>query len=123
SKRQAQAEAARLVTELKNGTAVDPSRMTVAAFLERWIEHMQGQVSPRSHERYTELCRKNLAPLLGGLALSKLQPGRSPAAAGTVQAGFPRGRLTTCTACCGERFSRRCAGSCSRATPPTPSSR
>src|SRR5262249_9796407 len=28
------------------------SRMTVAAFLERWIEHMQGQVSPRSHERY-----------------------------------------------------------------------
>jgi integrase len=45
-----------------------------AAFLERWIEHMQGQVSPRSHERYAELCRKNLAPLLGGLMLTKLQP-------------------------------------------------
>src|SRR5262249_43151061 len=29
---------------------------------------------PRSHERYAELCRKNLTPLLGGLALTKLQP-------------------------------------------------
>src|SRR5262249_27630438 len=74
TKRQAQVEAGRLISELQNGTRIDPSRMTVAAFLERWIEHMQGQVSPRSHERYAELCRKNLVPLLGGLSLTKLQP-------------------------------------------------
>jgi Phage integrase, N-terminal SAM-like domain len=74
TKRQTQVECARLLTETKNGTSVDPTRMTVAAFLERWIEHMEGQVSPRSHERYAELCRKNLAPLLGGLMLAKLQP-------------------------------------------------
>jgi integrase len=48
--------------------------MTVAAFLERWIEHMASQVSPRSHERYAEIARNNLAPLLGGLALTKLRP-------------------------------------------------
>jgi integrase len=74
TKREAQVECARLLTEIKNGTSVDPSRMTVAAFLERWIEHMEGQVSPRSRERYAELCRKNIVPLLGGLALTKLQP-------------------------------------------------
>src|SRR5262249_7823099 len=74
TKREAQVECARLLTEIKNGTSVDPSRMTVVAFLERWIERMEGQVSPRSHERYAELCRKNLAPLLGGLMLTKLQP-------------------------------------------------
>jgi integrase len=74
TKRQAQVECARLLTETKNGTSVDPSGMTVAAFLERWIEHMEGQVSPRSHERYAELCRKNIVPLLGGLGLTKLQP-------------------------------------------------
>jgi len=99
TKRQAQVEAARLISELQNGTHIDPSRMTVAAFLERWIEHMQGQVSPRSHERYAELCRKNLAPL-GGLALTKLQPAhitpptpqRSPAAAGMALGAFPRVR-------------------------------
>jgi integrase len=74
TKREAQIERARLITEYKAGTAVDPSRETVAAFLERWLEHMQGQVSPRSHERYVELCRKNLAPQLGSLKLTKLQP-------------------------------------------------
>jgi integrase len=74
TKRQAQVECARLISEIQNGTAVEPSRMTVAAFLERWIEHMQGQVSPRSHERYAEIARKNLAPLIGGLTLTKLQP-------------------------------------------------
>jgi integrase len=74
TKRQAQIECARLIAELQNGTAIEPSRMSVADFLERWIEHMQGQISPRSHERYAEIARKNLAPLLGGLALTKLQP-------------------------------------------------
>jgi integrase len=74
TKRQAQIECARLISEIQQGTQVDTTRMTVAAFLERWVEHMQGQVSPRSHERYAELARKNIVPLLGGLALTKLQP-------------------------------------------------
>ena len=99
TKRQAQIECARLVSETQKGSIVDPTRETVAAFLERWIEHMQGQVSPRSLERYAELCRKNLAPLLGGLALAKLQPAhisprptpkRSPAAAGMAKVAFLR---------------------------------
>src|SRR5262245_49257705 len=80
TKRQAQVECARLIFEIQSGTAVDPSRMTMAAFLDRWIEHMQGQVSPRSHERYTEIARKNIAPLLGGLMLTKLRPEQISAA-------------------------------------------
>jgi integrase len=74
TKREAQIECARLLTEIKNGTSVEPCRMTVAAFLEHWISHMAGQVSPRSHERYAEIARKNIAPLLGGLVLTKLKP-------------------------------------------------
>jgi integrase len=74
TKRQVQEECARLLTELKAGTAVEPSRITLADFFERWLEHMRGQVSPRSHERYAELCRKNLVPLLEHLTLTKLQP-------------------------------------------------
>ena len=74
TKRSAQIECARLISDLQKGTQVDSGRITVAAFLDRWLEHMRGQVSPRSLERYTELARKNLAPLLGALALSKLQP-------------------------------------------------
>ena len=74
TKRTAQTECARLIAEIDAGVQIDPNRLTLAAFLERWIEHVRGQVSPRSHERYAELCRKNLLPLLGGIALSKLQP-------------------------------------------------
>ncbi|HVI62852.1 MAG TPA: tyrosine-type recombinase/integrase [Bradyrhizobium sp.] len=72
--RGARIECARLVTEMKSGAYVDATRETIAAFLDRWIEHMQGQVSPRSLERYAELCRNNIAPLLGAIPLTKLQP-------------------------------------------------
>jgi len=90
TKRQAQIECARLISEIQEGTAVEPSRMTVAAFLERWIEHMQGQVSPRSHERYAEIARKNLAPLLGALTLTKLQPAHISQAYAKALAGGRR---------------------------------
>jgi integrase len=90
TKRQAQIECARLIAQLQNGTAIEPSRMTVAAFLDRWIEHMHGQVSPRSHERYAEIARKNLAPLLGSLALTKLQPAHISQAYATALASGRR---------------------------------
>src|SRR5262245_44341899 len=80
TKREAQKECARLITEMQGGATVDPSRETVATFLRRWLEHMRGQVAPRTHERYTEVVRKNLVPLLGGLALTKLQPAHISAA-------------------------------------------
>jgi integrase len=73
-KREAEKACERLIAQQGDGVYVDPSRITVAAFFERWIEHMGGQVSPRTLERYTELCRKNIAPLLGAFMLSKLQP-------------------------------------------------
>src|SRR5262245_45686118 len=74
TKREARVECARLITEMKNGAYVDATRETIAGFLDRWIEHMQGQVSPRSLERYAELCRNNIVPLLGAIPLAKLQP-------------------------------------------------
>jgi hypothetical protein len=93
TKRDAQIERARLISELQAGTQVDPTRETLAAFLERWIEHMQGQVSPRSHERYAEIARKNVVPLLGGLTLTKLQPAHISAAyAKALTSGHRRGR-------------------------------
>jgi integrase len=74
TKRKAQVECARLISEMSRGTHVDPTQLTVATFLDRWLEDMKAQLTPRSHERYTELARKNLVPLIGGLPLTKLQP-------------------------------------------------
>jgi hypothetical protein len=73
-KRAAESECARLIAEMESGGYTEPSKVTVAAFLERWLEHIASQVAPRSHERYAELARKNLVPILGHALLTKLRP-------------------------------------------------
>ena len=59
---------------------MEPSKTTMAQYLERWLDHIKSQVSPRSHERYVEIARKNLAPLIGSIVLTKLQPAQISAA-------------------------------------------
>jgi integrase len=73
TKRQAQIECARLISGLQAGTYLEPSKTTLAQFLDRWLEHIKSQVSPKSHSRYCELARKNIVPLLGGTILTKLR--------------------------------------------------
>ena len=71
-KRQAQIECARIITELKGDTFLEPSKISLSEFLERWLDYMKSQVSPRSHERYAEIARKNIVPLLGQAKVLKL---------------------------------------------------
>jgi integrase len=75
TKREAQVECARLIGEHKAGKiALAPKKVSVAGYLDHWLEHMQTQLTPRSHERYSELVTKNIVPLMGSMALAKLQP-------------------------------------------------
>lgn len=74
TKRQAQTESARIISEFKSGNALEPSKITVAEYLDKWLEHIKSQVSPRTAERYNELARKNIAALIGSVALTKLTP-------------------------------------------------
>jgi integrase len=92
TKRQAQVECARLLTEIKNGMAVEPSRLTVAEFLDRWLEFIEPQVAPRTHERYGEIVHTYLAPALGRTLLTKLHAmAISAAYAGMLSGGRKRG--------------------------------
>jgi integrase len=74
NKRGAQIECARLVSEMSGGGYVEPSKLTVLQFFDRWLKHIKPNVSPRTHERYEQIALKNVAPLLGAKILSKLQP-------------------------------------------------
>jgi integrase len=74
AKREAQTECSRLITEMTQGSYVEPSRMTLAAFLEKWLLQIEARVSPRTFERYQELARKNIVPLLGQCVITKLRP-------------------------------------------------
>jgi len=80
TKREAQIECSRLVTEFAQGSYVEPSRTTLAAFFDHWLTHIEPQVAPRTHERYREIARKNLVPLLGQIVLIKLRPDQIAAA-------------------------------------------
>jgi integrase len=74
TKRQAQDECARLISELNGGLYIEPTKITVGQFLDRWLEHIKPLVSPGTHERYGELVAKNLKPLLGAVLVTKLRP-------------------------------------------------
>ena len=80
TKRQAQIECARLVSEMSGGTYLEPAKTTLAQFLDQWLADIKGNVAPRTHERYNEIARKNLIPLLGATTLPKLQPRQISAA-------------------------------------------
>src|SRR3954451_12386388 len=80
TKRGAQIECSRLITEISRGVYLEPSKLTLSAFLEQWLTHMRSQVAPRTLERYEELARKNIAPLLGQAVLMKLRPAQISAA-------------------------------------------
>jgi integrase len=73
-KREAQQECARIITEMQCGTFVEPDRTTLAQFLERWLSHIETQVTPRTYDGYAEKVRNNLIPLLGAVLVAKLRP-------------------------------------------------
>jgi integrase len=74
TKRQAQVECARLISEMSGGSYLEPSKITLIQFFERWLRHIKSNVSPRTHERYEQIALKNIAPLIGAKVLSKLKP-------------------------------------------------
>jgi integrase len=74
TKREAQRRCAELIADTRGGSAASPERMTAGQYLERWLDHALPLVSPRTHERYQELVRNRLAPLLGAVPVAKLSP-------------------------------------------------
>jgi hypothetical protein len=73
TKRTAQDECARLVSALKGGSYLEPAKITVGEHMERWLEHVRAQVSPKTFERYCGVVRGNIVPALGVVLLTKLQ--------------------------------------------------
>jgi hypothetical protein len=80
TKREAQIECARLISAVQGNTYLEPSKTTLATFLERWLDYVRSQVTPKSHERYAGLVNQNIIPALGAVHLSKLKPAQISAA-------------------------------------------
>ncbi|MFI0844401.1 tyrosine-type recombinase/integrase [Mesorhizobium sp. IMUNJ 23232] len=90
SRRKAEEECARLIAEIRGGNYLEPSKLAFGEYLERWLTHMKSQVSPRTHERYSEIVRKNIVPLIGSVILTKLKPAKISDAYATALASGRR---------------------------------
>lgn len=74
TKREAERELARLVSERHAGGHAEPSRLTVAEYLRSWLADRKGQLAARTWERYAEIAEKHLVPALGSRRLAELRP-------------------------------------------------
>lgn len=75
TKREAERELARRLTEVNTGSFVDPGKITVEAFLEKWLsDYAVVNVSPATLQRYKSIVKHHLTPALGSLMLSRLAP-------------------------------------------------
>ncbi|MFN3506238.1 MAG: tyrosine-type recombinase/integrase [Allorhizobium sp.] len=72
TKREAQTECARLITELKGGMYIEPSKVTLREYFIRWLEHEKAHVSPGTHHRYESLLLTNVASVIGSVFLTKI---------------------------------------------------
>jgi integrase len=75
TKREAQAELVRLMDAVRRGDYVDPSKLTLGEFLDRWERDWAAlNVAAKTRERYGELLRVHVRHNLGCLPIQKLQP-------------------------------------------------
>ncbi len=63
-----------LLGQIDNSEYIEPHKLTVAQFLEQWLEHIEPRVRAKTFYRYREICRRQLVPAIGGLLLRKLEP-------------------------------------------------
>lgn len=73
------AEALEKMTRLHHaaltGTLGDPTRLTVATYLQRWLEDAaRPKIRPTTYASYEELVRVHIVPRIGGVGLAKLTP-------------------------------------------------
>jgi len=74
TRREAEREEARLRHEVATGIDIEPSKITLAEYLGRWLESMRPNLGPRTFERYAGLMRRQVIPRIGSVHLAKLRP-------------------------------------------------
>ncbi len=74
TKKEAQDELTKMLSQHQEGTYIERTKITVAEYLDHWLDSVKGNVTSKTFERYFEICRDHVKPTLGQIKLSKLQP-------------------------------------------------
>lgn len=75
TRREAQEKLNKILNEQQSGLFTEPSKATLAAFLEQWLEDSVRPSSARNtYDNYAIIIKKHISPALGGIYLAKLTP-------------------------------------------------
>lgn len=86
SKKEAQNKLRKLQSSADAGTLPDAGRMTVADFVNRWLQnHARCKVRPTTFQNYEWLARLHITPALGGVRLAQLRPAHVEAFYGQME--------------------------------------
>jgi len=72
TRRDAERALRNLLTALDTGTYADSGRLTLGAWLDRWLDGRRHSIAPKTAERYAELIANHLKPVIGAIALGKV---------------------------------------------------
>ncbi len=74
-RKDAERELARLLYAVNTGDYVEPSRILLREYLDRWLrDYARHAVSPKTYERYHDIIENHINPALGNYKLSTLRP-------------------------------------------------
>ncbi|AHM56364.1 tyrosine recombinase xerC-like [Peptoclostridium acidaminophilum DSM 3953] len=75
TKRDAEKELAEKINEIENGTFVMPKNISMAEYLEYWLEkYASNRLSPTTLYGYRMIIEKHIVPAIGDIRLQKLRP-------------------------------------------------
>jgi integrase len=74
TKKEAELALAKLVQAAESGLDFDATRLTVKEFTDRWLANAQPRIRPKTYDRYAEIFRLHIVPVIGKIRLDKLQP-------------------------------------------------
>jgi integrase len=75
TKKEAESALAKWLVEIERGTAVEPSRLTVAELAQKWLDTVAAhKVKPTTLEDYEATLRVHALPALGAIPVQKLTP-------------------------------------------------
>lgn len=72
TKREAERELRNLLSAVDSGRFADAGKLTLGAWLDRWLEARRHSIAPKTAERYGELKDKHITPKIGSTLLSKV---------------------------------------------------
>ena len=75
TKRDAERKLSELQHQIDTGGFVQPTKLTVGEFLERWLrDYAQTNVGPMTFQSYAHMVHRHLIPALGQIPISELRP-------------------------------------------------